>query len=110
MLIEQHYIKLRLPSFHWWNDTIVIYQHRNDVDEKTGRPRMSAEKGLVAEYPDEDKRGTVPLGKLGLDVRLQRLRGKIRDMYLLSDTPNWTEMQRMKRRESNASSGTDSLR
>lgn len=90
--LGQNYIKIDLPSFHWWSDEISIYQDLKKTNPDTKNPKISVrkrQKGLKG----ESRVATIPLGRLGWDIKLQRIFGKIKVMYVLSmDPPSPMEM------------------
>jgi len=91
-LPRKNYVKIDLPSFHWWSDEISIYQDLDVIDTNTGNPKIIVRKRQKY-LRGESRVATIPLGQLGWDIRLQRIFGKIKVMYVLSmDPPSPMEM------------------
>jgi hypothetical protein len=90
--LGKNYVKIDLPSFHWWSDEISIYQDLDVIDTNTGNPKIIVRKRQKC-LRGESRVATIPLGQLGWDIRLQRIFGKIKVMYVLSmDPPSPMEM------------------
>jgi len=88
--LNQYYTKVELPSFHWWSDEISIYRQTHPEAKHS---RIVARKHKKA-GSNETLVSTQYLGQLGLDVKLQRIFGKITVLYMQSkELPSSTELR-----------------
>jgi hypothetical protein len=96
---DTDYIKAELPPFHWWSDRLHIYfERRPSTDSSAHRqPHVVVVKDKIKEPSHRDVTliRIVKLTQLGIGIRVRRMFGQIKSIYVLSPRPQSTHIQEM---------------
>jgi len=85
---DSHYIKADLPGFHFWNDVLHIYFEKSQDGQLTanGRREVIVLKKKLDNCTEKNLTfiRTVKLGKLGVGIKLRRIIGGLKTIYVHS--------------------------
>jgi hypothetical protein len=83
---DTDYIRADLPSFHWWSDRLHIYFERPSDSSEHENLQVIVVKDEFDEFSGRDVKlhRTVRLAKLGIRIRVRRMLGQIKFIYVLS--------------------------
>jgi hypothetical protein len=106
---DTDYIQAELPSFHWWSDRLHIYFERPSDSSLSENPQVVVVKDEIEESSGRDVNliRTVRLAKLGIRIRVRRMLGQIKFIYVLSPWPQATHIKKTAARS--AHTGTQPL-
>jgi hypothetical protein len=95
LLPDTDYIQAELPAFHWWSDRLHIYFERPSDSSLYETPQVVVVKDEIEESSGRDVKliRTVRLAKLGIRIRVRRMLGQIKFIYVLSPRPQATHIK-----------------
>ncbi|PMD63411.1 uncharacterized protein K444DRAFT_336057 [Hyaloscypha bicolor E] len=96
---DEDYIQAELPPFHWWSDRLHIYFERRPSSDSSvhDNPQVVVVKDEIPESSIRDVKliRTVRLTQLGIRIRVRRMLGQIKFIYVLSPRPQSTHIKDM---------------
>jgi hypothetical protein len=85
---DADYIEAKLPRFQWFSDRLYIYFEKRSYSDSSspGKPTVFVLKKELGPSSTRDATliRTVRLGQLGIRIKLRRLFGQIKVIYILS--------------------------
>lgn len=95
--LDEDYIQAELPPFHWWSDRLHIYFERRPSSDSSvhDNPQVVVVKDEIPESSKRDVKliRTVRLTQLGIRIRVRRMFGQIKFIYVLSPRPQSTHIK-----------------